>query len=88
MTTREELDQALKELENLEKRYIGCTPEQTRAAQLVKSHDLNYQLKKKELDAKINYLQVKLDSDSRRELISRMNYEDSYRDAMMDDILG
>lgn len=86
MTTKEELEQTRKELENLEKRYIGCTPEQTRAAQLVKSHDLNYQLKKKELDAKINYLEAKFENEARRELISRMNYEDCYRDAVMDDI--
>ena len=88
MTTKEELELTRKELDNLEKRYIGCTPEQTRAAQLVKSHDLNYQLKKKELDAKINYLEAKLDGEARQELISRINYEDSYRDAMMDDIFG
>lgn len=88
MTTREELQETLKELESLERRYIGCTPAQTEAAQIVKRNDLNYQLKKRELDAKVNYLNAKLYSEARREMISRMNYDDCYRDAVMDDIYG
>ena len=86
MTTREELKKTLEELEALEKRYIGCTPAQTKSLQIVKQHDAKYQLKKRELDAKVDYIKAKIDGEATRELISRMNYEDSYRDAMMDDI--
>lgn len=88
MATQEELEKTLKELDSLEKRYIGCTPEQTKTAQLLKNNDLNYQLKKQELDAKVRYLKAKLENEKKQALISKMNYNDSYRDAMMDDIFG
>ncbi|WP_288768566.1 hypothetical protein [uncultured Prevotella sp.] len=84
MTLTEELQQAIRELNSLESRYIGSTPAQTATLQKLKSIDANYNSRKKVLETKIAYLKAQLDETSLNKLKSQIIYDDNLLDAMLD----